>query len=79
MKPSFFLIIVNPAYFPRKVDAVDFIKTTKAIFKEALIKMVGPHQKDLQFVPKGKFELKLWGCGRKTRNQVHKILTNFAN
>ena len=79
MNPEFFLIIVNPKYWDSKMDAVNFVKKVKVIFKEAHIKMIGNHQYDLPNNPKKKFDLKLWGIGRSNRNKVHKILTKFVN
>ncbi len=77
MKPKFFLIVVNPFAFNSKMEAIEFIKLVKAVFKEALIKMVGSHQTEVSFVKDQKFDLKLWGMGRKVRDQVHQVLTNF--
>lgn len=78
LNPTFFLITVNPQYFQTKMEAIEFTKLVKVLFKEAMIKMVGKHQYGLSGIPNKKFDLKLWGIGRANRDKVFDILQKFA-
>lgn len=86
MKPSKFVIFVNSNEFSTKYQAVKYMKQVKSIFGEALIKMIGEHQRTVEQVRSEKVWFELQGVKnpktgklitRKIRHKVEAILEKF--